>query len=99
MQKVTFKELNEQHISVELTKTELFVLLAGYSSFLQESGMKERIVEAYPERTEATTNCVNLIADQVSDSQDCEFLDEPDFHLKTVEKLSLILLNSIVTKH
>ena len=99
MQKVTFKELNEQHISVELTKTELFMLLSGYSCFIQEDGMKELIIEAYPERTEATTNCVNLIADQMTDTRDCEFLDEPEFHLKMVEKLSLILLNSIVTKH
>lgn len=99
MQKVTFKELNEQFLSVEMTKTELFTLLAGYSHFLQETGMKERIVETYPDRTEAATNCVNLIADQVIDNQGCEFLDEPEFHLKMVEKLSLILLNSIVTKH
>lgn len=101
MQKLTMQEMQESFVQIEFSKMELLGLSSLYTSGLME--MFSNDPEAHPafaDRLEACGNAFLLALEGVDeDSVSPVIVDNAEIMVKLLEKLSLILANSLQIKH
>lgn len=97
MQKLTMQEMQESFVKLELSKVELLMLIAMYStgcaSCIEDDQVEDDRLEAI--ETALVTGLESVDSSSFPDKKE----DNIEGFIKLYEKLSLIFANALTTKH